>query len=126
MEILFRKNEGKFKGWLAYTLSKSEQRTPGRTSLETGINNGQWYNTPYDKTHDISFNGSYELNEKWKFGANFVFQTGQPTNYPSGQFEYQGLTVPIYEGARNSERLPAYHRIDLSATLTPRKNKDRN
>ncbi|WP_298896947.1 TonB-dependent receptor [uncultured Psychroserpens sp.] len=125
LEILLRKNEGKLKGWLAYTLSKSEQRTPGRTSLETGINNSEWYNTGYDKTHDISFNGNYELNDKWTFGANFIFQTGQPTNYPSGQFQFQGLTVPIYEGARNSERLPAYHRIDISATLTPRKNKNR-
>ncbi len=125
LEILLRKNEGKFKGWLAYTLSKSEQRTPGRTPAETGINNGAWYRTPYDKTHDISFNGSYELNDKWKFGTNFVFQTGQPTNYPTGQFEYQGLVVPIYDGSRNDERLPAYHRLDISATLTPRKNKNR-
>ncbi|MEW7290417.1 TonB-dependent receptor [Aquimarina sp. 2304DJ70-9] len=125
LELLLRKNEGKFKGWLAYTLSKSEQRTPGRTPEEPGISNNEWYNTPYDKTHDISFNGSYELNEKWKFGANFIFQTGQPTNYPSGQFEYQGLSVPIFDGSRNSERLPAYHRIDVTATLTPRKNKNR-
>ncbi len=125
LEILLRKNEGKLKGWLAYTLSKSEQRTPGRTPLEPGISNNEWYNTPYDKTHDISFNGSYELNKKWKFGANFIFQTGQPTNYPSGQFEYRGLSVPIFDGLRNSERLPAYHRIDVSATLTPRKNKNR-
>ncbi len=125
LELLLRKNEGKFKGWLAYTLSKSEQRTPGRTPNETGINNGEWYNTPYDKTHDISFNGSYELNKKWKFGTNFVFQTGQPTNYPSGQFEFQGLVIPIYDGPRNDQRLPSYHRIDISATLTPRKNKSR-
>jgi len=125
LELLLRKNEGKFKGWLAYTLSKSEQRTPGRTPIETGINNGEWYNTPYDKTHDISFNGSYELNKKWKFGTNFVFQTGQPTNYPSGQFEFQGLVIPIYDGPRNDQRLPSYHRIDISATLTPRKNKSR-
>ncbi|MDY8138307.1 TonB-dependent receptor [Aquimarina sp. 2201CG5-10] len=125
LEFLLRKNEGKFKGWLAYTLSKSEQRTPGRTPEETGINNGEWYNTPYDKTHDISFNGSYELNSKWKFGANFVFQTGQPTNYPSGQFEFQGLVVPIFDGPRNDQRLPSYHRIDISATLTPQKNKNR-
>lgn len=124
-EVLLRKNEGKFNGWLAYTLSKSEQRTPGRNANEIGINNGDWYNTPYDKTHDISFNGNYELNEKWKFGANLIFQTGQPTNYPTGQFEFQGLVVPIYEGARNGNRLPAYHRLDLSATLTPRKNKNR-
>ncbi len=125
LEFLLRKNEGKFKGWLAYTLSKSEQRTPGRTAQEPGINNNQWYNTPFDKTHDISFNGSYELNEKWKFGANFVFQTGQPTNYPTGQFEYQGLVIPVFDTPRNSERLPAYHRMDISATLTPRKNKNR-
>lgn len=125
LEFLIRKNEGKFKGWLAYTLSKSEQRTPGRTPQEPGINNSKWYSTPYDKTHDISFNGSYELNKKWKFGANFIFQTGQPTNYPTGQFEFQGLVVPVFDGPRNSERLPAYHRIDISATLTPRKNKTR-
>ncbi|WP_445012643.1 TonB-dependent receptor [Aquimarina mycalae] len=125
LELLIRKNKGKFKGWLAYTLSKSEQRTPGRTPTEIGINNGEWYNTPYDKTHDISFNGSYELNKKWKFNANFLFQTGQPTNYPSGQFEFQGLVVPIFDGLRNGQRLPAYHRMDLSATLTPRKNKNR-
>ncbi len=125
LELLLRKNQGKFKGWLAYTLSKSEQRTSGRTAAETGINNGEWYSTPYDKTHDISFNGNYELNDKWKFGTNFVFQTGQPTNYPTGQFEFQGLVVPIYDGSRNDERLPSYHRLDISATLTPRKNKNR-
>ncbi|MGB5555228.1 MAG: TonB-dependent receptor [Flavobacteriaceae bacterium] len=124
LELLLRKNEGKFQGWFAYTLSKSEQRTPGRTAEEVGINNGAWYNTPYDKTHDISIYASYDLNEKWNFNTNFVFQTGQPTNYPIGQFEFQGLTIPYY-GLRNAERLPAYHRLDLSATLTPRKNKNR-
>lgn len=126
LEVLLKKNEGQFKGWLAYTLSKSEQRTPGRTAQETGINNGEWYNTPWDKTHDISFNGSYDLNDKWKFGANFIFQTGQPTNYPTGQYEFQGLLIPIFDGERNSDRLPAYHRIDVSATLTLKKNISKN
>ncbi len=124
LEFLLRKNQGKFQGWLAYTLSKSEQRTPGRTAVETGINFGEWYNTPYDKTHDFSLFASYDLNQKWNFNSNFVYQTGQPTNYPVGQFEFQGLTVPYY-GFRNTERLPDYHRIDVSATLTPRKNKGR-
>jgi carboxypeptidase-like protein/TonB-dependent receptor-like protein len=121
LELLLRKNEGKFQGWLAYTLSKSEQKTPGRNFEETGINLGKWYNTPYDKTHDFSLYASYELNKKWSFNTNFVYQTGQPTNYPIGQFEFQGLTVPYY-GFRNQERLPNYHRIDLSATMTPTKN----
>ncbi|WP_108244687.1 TonB-dependent receptor [Muricauda brasiliensis] len=122
LELLIRKNEGRFTGWLAYTLSKSEQRTPGRTTLETGINMGQWYNTPYDKTHDLSVYGSFELNEKWSFNANFIYQTGQPTNYPIGQFEFEDMTVPYY-GLRNKERLPDYHRLDISAILTPIRNK---
>ncbi|KGO08076.1 TonB-dependent receptor [Dokdonia donghaensis] len=125
LEFLLRKNDGKFKGFLAYTLSKSEQRTPGRTPEELGINRGQWYNTPYNKTHDISMNLNYELNDKWKFGSNFLFQTGQPTNFPVGQFEFQGIVIPTY-GPRNEQRLPNYHRLDLSATLTPEKNKNRS
>ncbi|AVI51527.1 hypothetical protein C5O00_10260 [Pukyongia salina] len=124
-EFLFRKNTGDLQGWIAYTLSKSEQRTPARNSEEIGINNGQWYNTPYDKTHDIALYGNYRLNETWSFNSNFVFQTGQPTNFPIGQFEFQGLVIPYY-GLRNSTRLPNYHRLDVAATLTPRKNKGRN
>ena len=124
LEFLLRKNEGAFKGWIAYTLSKSEQRTPGRTAVETGINLGKWYNTPYDKTHDISANMSYELSKKWSFGANIIYQTGQPTNYPVAQFDFQGIVVPVF-GDRNQERLPDYHRIDVSATLTPQKNRSR-
>ncbi len=132
LEFLIRKNEGKLTGWLAYTLSRSEQRTPGRTldytteqpNRETGINLGKWYNTPYDKTHDLSLYGNYELNDKWNFNANFIYQTGQPTNYPIGQFEFEGVKVPYY-GERNKVRLPDYHRLDLSATLTPRRNRNR-
>jgi hypothetical protein len=126
LEVLFKKNEGKFKGWFAYTLSRSEQQTIGRTANEPGINQGEWYSSPYDKTHDISINGSYELSKKWTFNANFLLQTGQPTNYPVGQYEVQGLNVPIFDdNRRNADRLPAYHRLDISATLTPEKNKNR-
>ncbi|MBT8322812.1 MAG: TonB-dependent receptor [Eudoraea sp.] len=128
-EVLFRKNEGRFTGWLSYTLSRSEQRTPGReptfdngrSNQETGINRGQWYSTPFDKTHDIAIYGNYDLSKKWRFNTNFIYQTGQPTNYPIGQFEFQGITIPYY-GQRNKERLPDYHRLDISATLTPKKN----
>ena len=119
LEILFKKNKGKFQGWVAYTLSKSEQRTPGRTAVESGINNGEWYNSAWDKTHDVSITGQYELSEKWSFGANFLFQTGIPTTYPEGQYEYNGLVVPVYE-ARNSSRLSSFHRLDLSTTWTPK------
>lgn len=133
LEILFRKNEGKLQGWLAYTLSRSEQRTPGRaavvdngrSNLETGINLGEWYPTPFDKTHDLTLFGNYDLNESWSFNANFVYQTGQPTNFPVGQFEFEGIVVPFF-GLRNQTRLPDYHRLDISATLKPKKNQNRN
>ena len=121
LEVLFKKTEGRFKGWFAYTLSKSEQKTEGRTTVETGINNGEWYKTPYDKTHDVSITTSYDLNKKWTFSSNFIFQTGQPTTYPNGQYEYNGINIPNYE-ARNSSRLPAYHRLDVSATYVPKPN----
>src|SRR5690606_41062554 len=49
LEVLVRKNTGRLSGWIAYTLSRSEQQTPGRTPQETGINNGDWYLAGYDK-----------------------------------------------------------------------------
>jgi len=122
LEVLLRKNEGRFKGWLAYTLSKSEQQTPGRTSTELGINNGNWYNTPFDKTHDISLTGSYDWNEKWKISTNFLFQTGQPATFPNAQYQFNGLTIPNYSD-RNSERLPSYNRLDIALKYTPKPNK---
>ncbi len=132
-ELFLRLHGDRFRGWLAYTYSRSEQRTPGRTpkvdnnrsNRETGINLGQWYSTPYDKPHDLSIFVSYLPDRRWTFSANFVYQTGRPTNYPLGQFEFQGLAVPYY-GLRNTERLPDYHRLDLSAKLVPRTNRDRN
>ncbi|WP_162127416.1 TonB-dependent receptor [Flavobacterium phycosphaerae] len=122
LEVLLRKNTGKLSGWISYTLSKSQQKTPGRTASETGINNGSWYNSGHDKLHNLSVTSSYNFNPKWVFGANFVLQSGQPVTYPNGQYEYEGITIPSY-GLRNSDRLPAYHHLDLSATYTPKPNK---
>lgn len=122
LEILFRKNEGRLNGWVSYTLSKSEQRTPGRDASETGINNGDWYNSGYDKTHNLAITGNYSYTDKWSFGANFALQTGQPATFPNGSYQYQGLTVASY-GARNADRLPTYHHLDLSATYVPKPTK---
>lgn len=124
LELLFRKNTGKLSGWIAYTLSRSEQRTPGRFANEIGINNGNWYKNGYDKTHNLAVTGSYKLNPKWSFGANFTLQTGQPVTYPNGQYSYQGVNVPSY-GLRNENNLPTYHHLDVSATMIPKKNQNR-
>ena len=124
LELMVKKNEGNWQGWISYTLSRAEQRTPGRTPNETGIANGNWYLTGFDKLHNFNATTSYKLNEKWTFGGVFTFQSGQPITYPVGQYNYQGLNIPVF-GDRNANRRPAYHHLDISATLTPRKNKDR-
>ncbi len=125
LEVLFRKNSGRLNGWISYTLSKSQQRTPGREATETGINNGVWYRSAYDKTHNLAVTSSYKLNPKWTFSGNFILQTGQPVTYPNGQYEYQGLIIPSY-GLRNQNSLPTYHHLDVAATLTPKQNTKRN
>lgn len=122
LEVLLRKNTGKLSGWLSYTLSRSEQQTPGRTANESGINNGNWYRSAYDKLHNLAATSAYTLNKKWSFGANFIIQTGQPVTFPNGQYQYQNITVPSY-GLRNESKLPTYHHLDLSATYTPKPEK---
>ncbi|MEH6536777.1 MAG: TonB-dependent receptor [Psychroserpens sp.] len=118
LELLFRKSKGRFTGLLGYTASKSEQRTLGGSAGGPGINNGNWYDTAQDRTHDFSFTGSYKLNEKWTFGSNLVFQTGRPVTYPNGQYQYEDISIANYSD-RNSNRLSSYHRLDLSATYVP-------
>ncbi|WP_241243807.1 TonB-dependent receptor [Flagellimonas beolgyonensis] len=120
LELLLRKNEGNLTGWIAYTLSKSEQRTLGGYAGGPGINNGEWYNAFFDRTHDISVSGAYRLDDQWSFGTNLVFQTGRPVTYPNGQYRYEGLSIASYAD-RNSDRLPAYHRMDVSVNYKPRK-----
>lgn len=124
LELLVRKNSGRLTGWLGYTLSKSSQRTPGGAAGGPGINNGKWYNAPYDRTHDLSLTGTYALNDKWKLSSNFVFQTGRPVTYPNGQYQYEGLSIASYSN-RNEERLPAYHRLDASVLYAPNRRPDK-
>lgn len=119
LEVMLKKNTGKLTGWLSYTLSKAEQRTPGRNAEEPGINNGEWYRANYDKTHNLSLTGAYQLTKKWSFGGVFTYQTGKAATYPIGKYQYQGITIANY-GERNINSLPAYHHLDLSATYTPK------
>ncbi len=122
LEVMFKKNTGKLTGWLSYTLSKAEQRTPGRNENEPGINDGKWYRANYDKLHNLSLTAAYQFNEKWSFGGILTYQTGKAATFPNGKYQYQGVTVADY-GLRNENSLSAYHHLDVSATYVPKPDK---
>ncbi len=119
MEVFLKKNVGKLTGWISYTLSKSERKVPG-------INNSQWYASRFDRRHNLSVIGMYQLSTRWNLSATFTFGSGTPFNFPIDKFQVQGYTAYNNPNApRNNLRLPAYNRLDLSATLKS-KNKIRD
>lgn len=115
LEFIAKKKSGKLTGWISYTLSKTERKI-------NGIHDNEWYNARQDKTHDLSVVATYELNLKWSLSGLFVYSTGNAVTFPTGKYELQGQTIFQYS-KRNADRMPAYHRMDLSATYEPGKNK---
>ncbi|MBK7871278.1 MAG: TonB-dependent receptor [Saprospiraceae bacterium] len=114
LELSVKKNEGIITGWISYTLSRTERKVPG-------INDGEYYPSNYDKTHDLSITGAYKLNDKWNLSANFAYATGRPITYPESRYVWDGITVPHY-GNRNGARTPEYHRLDIGAQYIPNPN----
>ncbi len=115
IEWLLRKKRGKLTGWISYTLSKTERKIDG-------INNNNWYNARQDRTHDIAVVGIYQLSNKWTVSANWIYYTGDAITFPNGKYTVGGQTVYYYTN-RNGYRMPAYHRLDLGATLQLKKKK---
>ena len=109
-EFYARKNAGRLTGWVAYTLSWSENKI-------AGINNGQWYTASNDRRHDISIVAMYKLANNWDFSATWVYNTGQALTAPSAKYDISGETH-YYYAERNGYRAPDYHRLDLSFTHT--------
>ena len=120
LELYVKKNRGRLTGWISYTLARTERQVAGVDANDPGINNGRWYVANYDKPHDLSVTAIYALNDRWSLSSNFIYATGVPTTYPVGRYEYAGLVIPQFE-SRNQERLPNYHRLDISATLKGKK-----
>ncbi|MBL3655260.1 TonB-dependent receptor [Fulvivirga sediminis] len=116
-EFMLRKNEGKLTGFVSYTWSKTERKVPG-------VNQNRSFLANYDRRHVMNMAATYDLNDKWSFGANFTYTTGRPITLPAGRYEYQDYQVDLIT-ERNGYKLPNYHRMDFSATLTPLKNKQR-
>ncbi|HUI65193.1 MAG TPA: TonB-dependent receptor [Bacteroidota bacterium] len=107
-ELLLRKSAGPVSGWLAYTLSRTREQFPL-------INQGQAFPARQDRTHDIALVVTDEFNATWTFSAVWVYNTGNAVTFPAGNYWIDNRLVPYYT-ARNGYRMPAYHRLDLSAT----------
>lgn len=117
LELEVKKETGKWQGWVNYTLSKSERKTPG-------ISKNEWYLSRYDRTHVVNAMVSYSHNKKWDFSATFNLGSGTPATFPDVRMDIQGMPVPYNSTEkRNNYRLPAYHRLDLAATMKGRQGK---
>lgn len=117
IEFLAEKTEGKFTGFASYTLSKVTRTIPG-------VNQGRAYLANYDRRHVFNAAATYEFSSKWTFGATFTYSSGRPITIPSGRYEFEDYNVDMIT-ERNAYKLAPIHRLDLSATLTPQKNRDR-
>ena len=113
IEFFVKKKYGKFNGWLGYTLAKSERKF-------LGINDEIYFPAKQDRTHEVSIVGMYDVSAKWNLSATWVYNTGNAVTFPVGKYTLADQTILQY-GDRNANRLPAYHRLDLGATLQRKK-----
>lgn len=117
IELYAKKEVGKTTGWISYTLSRSERKTPG-------ISDGEWFKNRYDRPHNLNVVVTHELNKKSSLSANFVYASGAPSTFADSRLEYQGWDIPYNTtGKRNNYRLPDFHRLDLSYTLQGKERK---
>lgn len=115
IELFIKKRFGKLNGWVGYTLSKSERRF-------NDLDGGVWFNAKQDRTHDLSLVGIYKAGPRWTFSSTFVYNTGNAVTFPAGKYQINTQTY-FYYSARNADRMPDYHRLDVAATLEARPGK---
>ncbi|GAB3640712.1 TonB-dependent receptor [Spirosoma arcticum] len=129
-EVLLQKKSGRFSGWVGYTLSWTRWQFPE-------LNGGRPFFPRYDRRHDISLVGIYELSKRITLSGTWVYGTGQAltipvanyTAYPHlatrpnngfsptqpgliNQLFNYGRTIGEY-GERNGFRAEPYHRLDF-------------
>jgi hypothetical protein len=117
IELMVNKTQGRLSGSIGYTLSKAMRKIPG-------VNLDRSFAANYDRRHVVNIQAAYDMNDRWTFGATFTYSTGRPITLPTGKFEYQNYQPDVIS-ERNGYRLPSFHRLDLSATYSPRKNANR-
>lgn len=111
-EFFLKKAKGRLNGWIGYTWSKTERSFPD-------IEAGRWYPAIYDRRHDLSIVANYQLNEHLEFGGVFIYGSGRWFT-PIHGFYFIEQNLSTFYGPRNSAKLDAYHRLDLSMTWYPK------
>lgn len=112
MEFLVRRQQRRLRGWVSYTWSQSRR-------LFAGLNDGQSYPDGYDRTHDFSLVGQYQLTEYTLLSASWVYSSGYPIWLPAGRYYDPIHDEEWFEyGPMNRARVPPTHRLDLTAQFT--------
>lgn len=128
-EFLLHKKTGRFSGWAGYTLSWTNWQFEE-------LNNGKKFFPKYDRRHDISLVGIYEVNDRISVSGVWVYGTGNALTMPLASFRIRIPTanlnndinrnvLPQYAdyGSRNSFRAESYHRLDLSIQFHKQKKR---
>ena len=117
-----KKKSGKFNGWLGYTLSKTELQFDE-------LNSGEKFLARYDRRHDISLVGIYNLSKNITLSATWVFGTGNRFTLPVRS--YQSVNIRGMNRAdnvlqydqRNNFKTDDFHRFDISLQMKKEKRK---
>jgi hypothetical protein len=108
-ELLVKKDRiggGRLSGWLSLSLSRARRHHDVT---------GQEFPFDFDQPVIAHLVTQYRQSERWLFGAKWSYHSGSPDTPVVGAYrDVDGRVRPVY-GALNSERLPAYHRLDLRA-----------
>lgn len=107
LEMMLKKSNGKFSGWLSYTLSWSDRNFDE-------LNSGRTYFAKYDRRHNLSLVGMYDLNSKWNFGITQLFSSGNRFTMPTSWYFINNNPVKEYSGYNNA-KMPNYIRTDIAA-----------
>ncbi len=110
-ELLLRYNpDGRFFGWIAYSISRTER--------DRNLLSGSWSGASNDQPHNLVALGSLELPEIWRgltFGFRMRYTTGNPMRESSGGIydvdadDYRRLPVV----SSLDRRLPDFFQLDL-------------
>jgi len=115
-ELMLRKIKGRLTGWLSYSYGRIFLQSDGET-VEEQVNNGERYPADFDKPHTFNLVADQQITRRINISGTFTYSTGRPITYPNGFYQVNGVPVANY-AERNSYRIPDYHRLDLSMTVS--------